>query len=136
MPLGSADSKDMVTTQEIKDNVRALGELEPVTGPGGNGPARYYRFPGAEGTLGFITPMTEHFCADCNRLRLTSDGQLRPCLLAEDEANLKEALKNGADPEKLKNIIQEAVNLKREQHNLAGRIAPETKGRPMCQIGG
>jgi len=126
----------MVSTKEIRERIQSLGKLEPYTGLTGNGPARYYRFPGAEGTIGFITPMTEHFCHSCNRLRITSDGQLRPCLLAEDEVNIKGPLRNGASPDDLKNLIQQAVALKREQHQLAGGIAPETAMRPMCQIGG
>ena len=98
-------------------------------------PFRETRQVGITG-LGFITPMTEHFCHTCNRLRMTSDGFLRPCLLAEEEVNLKEALRSGASNDELKRLIQDAVNLKREQHNLAGGIAPEKNGRPMCQIGG
>ncbi|MFC2070326.1 GTP 3',8-cyclase MoaA, partial [Chloroflexota bacterium] len=121
---------------EIMERIQVLGELEPYAGPEGNGPARYYQFPGAKGTVGFITPMTEHFCSSCNRLRMTSDGHLRPCLLAEEEVSLKEALRNGAGTDELKSLIQQTVNLKREQHNLDGKIAPETDGRPMCQIGG
>ncbi len=101
----------------------------------GNGPAKYYRFPGASGTIGFITPMTEHFCGTCNRLRLTSDGQLRPCLLDEDEVDLKAALRNGASIEELRKLIRRAVSMKRKRHHLAeGAIT--TEGRPMCQIGG
>lgn len=137
MPIGATDNGEMVTTHEIREKIQqVLGELEPYSGPQGNGPARYFRAPGASGTIGFITPMTEHFCHSCNRLRLTSDGQLRPCLLVEEEADLKKALRSDANADEIKEIIQKAVNLKREQHNLAGRIAPETDGRPMCQIGG
>ncbi|MBA7651610.1 GTP 3',8-cyclase 1 [subsurface metagenome] len=138
MPIGVANGEvsGMVSTREIQERIQMLGELEPYAGPGGNGPARYYRLPGANGTIGFITPMTEHFCHSCNRLRITSDGQLRPCLLADDEVNLKEALRNGAVTDEIKQLIQRAVNLKREQHQLTGGIAPETVNRPMCQIGG
>ncbi|MFC2015241.1 GTP 3',8-cyclase MoaA [Chloroflexota bacterium] len=137
MPIGAAENGKMVTTQEIKERIQeTLGEMEPYAGPEGNGPAKYYRLPGAKGTVGFITPMTEHFCNSCNRLRLTSDGQLRPCLLAEEEADLKTALRKGASADELKELIQQAVNLKREQHNLTGVIAPEADKRPMCQIGG
>jgi len=78
--------------------------------------------------------MTEHFCHSCNRLRLTADGQLRPCLLDDDEVSLKEALRNGAHTEELKRLIQQAVASKREQHHLSQGIGPG--GRPMYQIGG
>lgn len=138
MPFGTpeAEALETVPTREIQERIQSLGKLEPYTGPTGNGPARYYRFPGARGTIGFITPMTEHFCHSCNRLRITSDGQLRPCLLADDEVNIKEPLRNGANHDELKKLIQQAVALKREEHHLTGGIAPETVKRPMCQIGG
>ncbi len=138
MPFGTpgTEALEMVSTHEIQEAIQSLGKLEPYSGPVGNGPARYFQFPGARGTIGFITPMTEHFCHSCNRLRITSDGQLRPCLLADDEVNLKEALRNGAGTDELKRLIRQAVNLKRKEHNLAGKIIPETAGRPMCQIGG
>ena len=138
MPFGAPGTEaiGMVSAREIQESIQSLGKLEPYDGQVGNGPARYYQFSGAKGTIGFITPMTEHFCHSCNRLRITSDGQLRPCLLADDEVNLKEALRNGASNDELKRLIQQAVNLKRKQHNLAGKLIPETSGRPMCQIGG
>ncbi len=138
MPIGipNGDVSGMVTTAEIKDRIQSLGELVPYTGLAGNGPARYYQFPGSKGTIGFITPMTEHFCHSCNRLRVTSDGNLRPCLLASEEINVRDALRSGAGTDDLEELIQKAVNIKREQHNLDGRLAPDTDDRPMCQIGG
>lgn len=138
MPFGTPGSEalETVATQEIREHIQSLGKLEPYSGPAGNGPARYYRFPGAKGTIGFITAMTEHFCDSCNRLRLTSDGQLRPCLLDEDEISLREALRRGAGTEEIKQLVQQAVAMKRECHQLSGGIAPQTVRRPMCQIGG
>lgn len=136
MPIGTPEVEAfrMVSTQEIRKCIQSLGKLESYTGKTGNGPARYYRLPGAEGTIGFISPITEHFCGTCNRLRLTSDGHLRPCLLDDDEVSLKEQLRNGASTDELKQLIQKAVVIKREQHHLSSRLGPE--GRPMCQIGG
>ena len=136
MPFGMPETSSggLVSTREIQESIQSLGKLEPYTGKTDNGPAKYYRLPGAKGTIGFISPMTEHFCHTCNRLRLTSDGQLRPCLLDDDEVNLKERLRNGADTEELKQLIQQAVIIKRERHHLAKGLA--LGGRPMCQIGG
>jgi cyclic pyranopterin phosphate synthase len=136
MPLDTSNAKTLktVSTQEIRGRLLALGNLEPYAGKTGNGPARYYRLPGAKGTIGFISPMTEHFCHSCNRLRLTADGQLRPCLLDDDEVNLKEALRNGASTERLKELIQKAVAIKRERHHLNEGAGPPE--RPMRQIGG
>ncbi|UCC17448.1 MAG: GTP 3',8-cyclase MoaA [Dehalococcoidales bacterium] len=138
MPIGTpnGDISGMVTTGDIRELIQPLGELEPYTGLEGNGPARYYQFPGSKGSIGFITPITEHFCHSCNRLRVTSDGNLRPCLLANEEISIKDALRSGAGTDDLKELIQKAVNIKREQHNLDGRLAPDTDDRPMCQIGG
>lgn len=136
MPFGAtkAEALATVSTREIQERIQSLGRLEPYTGKTGNGPARYYRLPGAKGTIGFISAMTEHFCRSCNRLRLTADGQLRPCLLDGDEVNLKQPLRNGASREELKELIQQAVAIKRERHHLAEGLV--TGGRPMCQIGG
>lgn len=136
MPFGvpGTEAIDAVSVREIRERIQSLGKLEPYIGKTGNGPAKYYRFPGARGTIGFITPMTEHFCASCNRLRLTSDGQLRPCLLDDDEVDLRETLRNGASTEELKRLIQRAVDIKRERHHLNEGL---TRGRrPMSQIGG
>ena len=138
MPFGmpKAEALGTVSAQEIRERIQPLGKLEPYAGQTGNGPARYYRLPGAKGTIGFITPMTEHFCHTCNRLRLTSDGQLRPCLLDDDEVDLKESLRNRAGTDELKQLIQQAVTIKRERHRLTGELAPGIVRRPMCQIGG
>ncbi|MFC2056293.1 GTP 3',8-cyclase MoaA [Chloroflexota bacterium] len=138
MPFGmpGAEALEMISAQEIQESIQSLGKLEPYAGPAGNGPAKYYRFPGARGTVGFITAMTEHFCNTCNRLRLTSDGQLRPCLLDDDEIGLKEPLHNGADTDEIEQLIQQAVAIKRKHHRLTGGVAPEIVRRPMCQIGG
>ena len=136
MPFGTSKAGTFATvsTQETRECIQSLGTLEPYAGKTDSGPARYYRLPGASGTVGFISAMTEHFCHTCNRLRLTSDGQLRPCLLDEDEVNLKEPLRNGASMDELKQLIQQAAAIKRERHHLAERLA--SGGRPMCQIGG
>ena len=136
MPFGmpKTESFKTVSTQEIQAYIQSLGQLEPYIGKTDDGPARYYRLPGAKGSIGFISPVTEHFCQTCNRLRLTSDGQLRPCLLDDDEVNLKEALRNRAKTDELKQLIQQAVAIKRERHHLAEGLAPEK--RPMHQIGG
>ncbi|MFC2043748.1 GTP 3',8-cyclase MoaA [Chloroflexota bacterium] len=135
MPLGmfGAHIPETVPTREIRGQIQILGKLEPYTGKSGNGPARYYRLPEAKGTVGFISPMTEHFCSTCNRLRLTADGQLRPCLLDDGEIDLKKALRNGAGSEELKKLIQQALAMKRERYNLNQRVTPT---KPMSQIGG
>ena len=100
----------------------------------GSGPAKYFRLPQAKGTIGFITPISEHFCVSCNRLRLTADGKLRPCLLAQDEIDLKQPLRSGISPDGLKQLITQAANNKPLHHQLAEGYMP--KDRPFCQVGG
>ena len=72
-----------MSSEEILERVRAIGDLQPSNGPGGNGPARYYAFPGAPGAVGVISPLSHDYCERCNRVRLTADGCLRLCLFGD-----------------------------------------------------
>ena len=136
MPLNGEGTvaSEFVSAGEIRERLEQLGELEPCLPDAGNGPARYFRFPGAKGTIGFITPVSEHFCFNCNRLRLTPDGKLRPCLLAEDEIDLKKPLREGISSAGLKRLIEEAVAKKPLRHKLSEGHIP--RGRPFSQVGG
>jgi cyclic pyranopterin phosphate synthase len=127
---------EFIPSIELRQHIGLLGELEPCTSVSGNGPARYYRLAGAKGTIGFISPLTElSFCSHCNRVRLTPDGKLRPCLLGEDEIDLKGPLRNNASTEQLKRLILKAVASKPEHHHLEGGNVRPVK-RKMSQIGG
>lgn len=129
------EDKEIVSIGEIMESIsESLGELQPTFPAYGNGPARYYRLPDAGGTIGFIGAVTECFCAECNRFRLTSDGKLRPCLLDDDEVDIRNPLRNGAGIEELERLIHEAAALKQKQHHLGEESAPAK--RPMRQIGG
>jgi len=141
MPVGNGVLADgewrerVVTKKEIQRRIEAaLGELEPAKMSVGNGPARYYRLPGAKGTLGFITPISEHFCYCCNRLRLTADGQLRPCLLSDYEIDLRTPLRQGADVAQIKELLLQGISSKPMQHHLDEWERPEN--RVMSEIGG
>lgn len=146
MPVGNgglvndAWGERIVTAQEVRDRIEAaLGRLEPAkmsagNVPVGNGPARYYRLPGARGTVGFITPISEHFCYQCNRLRLTADGQLRPCLLSDREIDLRTPLRQGADVAEIKALLLKGIESKPMQHHLDECQLPED--RAMSEIGG
>jgi len=123
-----------VPLREMKERLGALGTLEPCLPAVGNGPAKYFRLPGARGTIGFITPVSEHFCFSCNRLRLTADGGLRPCLLADDAIDLRRALRGRRSLEEVRRLIQEAVASKPERHRLGEGLGP--KPGAMAQIGG
>lgn len=125
----------LVTVEEIRRRIEeTLGPLWPYAGPDGVGPARYYRLEGAEGTIGFISPVSEHFCARCNRLRLSADGRLRPCLLSDTEVDLRTILRNEAGPEEVRERIIEAIRRKPAGHRLAKGEFP--LGRAMSEIGG
>jgi cyclic pyranopterin phosphate synthase len=122
----------LVPVSEIMERIEALGKLEPSL-LNGVGPARYYRFPGAKGTIGFISPVTECFCQACNRMRLTADGKLRPCLFSDDEIDLRGPLRQGMGVEEIKRLIRRAVAAKPERHKLMTGVTCE---RFMSQIGG
>jgi cyclic pyranopterin phosphate synthase len=129
------DSKKLVGVDEIMDIIQSsIGNLEQCWPEKGNGPAKYYKLPDAKGTLGFIGAMTHCFCAQCNRFRLTADGRLRPCLMEDDEVDIKGPLRNGASIEELEEIIKEAVSLKRERHRISEDLL--LNKRQMWQIGG
>lgn len=133
--LATADISRLVVVQDMVRLIQeTLGELEPCKVDKGAGPARYFRLPGARGTIGFIRPLSECFCSECNRLRLTAEGQLRPCLLSDDEVDLKEALRSGASSSELKRLVKEAVLSKPERHSLED--GPIYSKRQMRQIGG
>lgn len=122
------------STEETKKRLSSLGELEPCLPIIGNGPAKYFRFHKATGTIGFISPISQHFCFNCNRLRLTAEGKLRPCLLSDQEIDLRQPLRDGASPEKLRQLIQEAAQNKPAQHQLDQGHTHQK--RLMSQIGG
>jgi len=138
MPLGAnaAWSGDgYVPLAEVRQRIEtALGPLEPAGGPAGNGPARYFRLAGAVGTLGFISPVSEHFCFSCNRLRLTADGKLRPCLLSDAEIDLRTPLRAGASQAELAELLHAGIMDKPDGHHLTQGQAP--LARVMAEIGG
>lgn len=120
------------SVQDMLDRL-ALLDLVPVNQPTSNGPARTYSIPGAPGIVGFISPLGNHFCSTCNRLRLTADGRLRSCLLHDIEVPVREAVRNG---HRLTPLIQQAVALKPRSHDLLSADATAPQDRMMCQIGG
>ena len=141
MPIGQKrlDGKpwatSVITGAEIRRKIEAeLGPLEPAKAGEGGGPARYYRLAKSNGTLGFITPVSDHFCFRCNRLRLTADGQLRPCLLSDVEIDLRTPLRSGAGVPEIKELLLRAIESKPLRHHLDECLQPEK--RSMFQIGG
>ncbi|MCL2615777.1 MAG: GTP 3',8-cyclase MoaA [Dehalococcoidia bacterium] len=137
MPLvDNPNGYKLVSVREIKELIeREMGPMQPHDCPSsGHGPARSYHLGGGGGTIGLIGPVTDCFCDTCNRFRLTADGKLRPCLLREDEVDLKSALRAEASDEELEALMLQAVAMKQEKHQLDEHIVPH--GRNMRQIGG
>jgi len=126
-------NSSFVSVEEMRQRLAVLGKLEPCSFKG-NGPAKYFRLPQAKGTIGFITPVSEHFCFHCNRLRLTADGKLRPCLLSDEEIDLRQPLRSGISSANLKRLIKKAVASKPLRHRLAEGRVPQD--RPFSQVGG
>ncbi len=120
------------------DNVRQIAEsiapIEEVHDVRGNGPAEVFKLAGAAGTVGVIHPVSQHFCADCNRLRLTADGKLKPCLFWQKEIDIRPYI---ADRQKLINVFKDVLNLKEEKHKMTEEQEKDNRTiRKMSQIGG
>jgi len=136
--IGQLDADQMrrafVPAAEIRAHIEtALGPLEPaeiLT----NGPARSFCLPHAKGTVGFISQITNDMCLRCNRIRLTADGQLRPCLMADGEVDLRAPLRAGAKDEEIADLFRLAVLHKPKEHRLEDGLAPIS--RNMSQLGG
>jgi cyclic pyranopterin phosphate synthase len=137
MPLDADQSWDparVLAGKELRAIIHAVYPLEPIGRPR-SGTSSRWRFVDGRGTIGFISPVTEPFCGDCNRLRLTADGRLRTCLFSLNEHDLRGPIRNGADDDELERIVREAVWRKELKHHIAepGFVRPP---RSMSQIGG
>jgi cyclic pyranopterin phosphate synthase len=140
MPIGNSklfNESAWIPSVELRENIsQKFGITESSIK--GNGPADVFKIPGAKGTLGFISQMSECFCDKCNRIRLSADGWLRPCLLNETgQINLKEALRNGINSSQLREQVSELLFLKEEinfKERYKGTVGDYS--RTMSQIGG
>ena len=146
MPVGGGENaegvswgpEDVVSAEEIRERINeqarkaGFGPLVPAEElrPEGGGPARYFRFEGALGTVGFISALSDHFCSECNRLRLSSDGRIMPCLFSDASYDIKPAAASGNE-EAIREVLLQAIGRKPDEHH--GRIGT---ARNMSQIGG
>jgi len=135
MPVGDLRAltwEHVVPSDEILARLRAIAPLAPTAGPPrGNGPAAYYKWPDAAGSIGVITPMTHTYCASCNRVRLTADGRLRTCLFGDHEVDLRTPLRSG---EPLEAHFRRALAEKPKEHEL---LQMKIGGlRALSQVGG
>lgn len=136
MPMGDTGrgaSLQYIPLSEIQDRLAKKYTLIK-TNMNGGGPARYVLIEGTELKIGFITPMSQHFCDTCNRVRLSVEGTLYLCLGQEDSYPLRELLRAGITNDELKQHIQKAINLKPEKHEFSNR--PEKLVRFMSMTGG
>ena len=108
-----------LSTDEIHRRLSAIAELVPERAPAGNGPATYFRYAGAPGSIGFITPLSHNFCDLCNRVRLTARGHLRLCLFGDNEIDLRTPMRDHrASDAQIERIIRGAMDTKPERHHL------------------
>ena len=138
MPIGRQELWNMdrvITAEEIKKRIAHLGKLTPVLTDAKDGPARVFRFENSNARIGFISAITEHFCDNCNRLRITADGKLRLCLLHGDEIDIKTQVRRGASEEELRSVFIEAVRRKPGGHDLDKKKDSDDQ-RSMNLIGG
>src|SRR3989442_10625766 len=138
MPVSTTDVLDednFISILEAKRTIESFyGSLMPETGFRTNGPATYYQIPGRTQRIGFIGAMTNlHFCESCNKLRLTCDGKLRPCLGSYLEFDIMRPLRAGASDEELKQFFLDVVDRKPQQHDFRNNYQPNRK---MIAIGG
>jgi GTP 3',8-cyclase len=138
MPFGNVSDfqqAGIVPEAELRATIaESLGPLELIDNGRLDGEARLFRLEEGIGTLGFISSVTQPFCASCSRARLTADGRLRLCLLREKEVNLMDPLRNGASDEQLKAVIEEGIWWKPWGHKLDQEVIP--LNRVMSEIGG
>jgi cyclic pyranopterin phosphate synthase len=135
MPVGEMREltwDHVVPSDEILHRLESIAPLAPTSGPArGNGPARYFRFPDAKGSVGVITPMSHTYCGSCNRVRLTADGRLRTCLFGDDETDLRTPLREGLP---LEPFFRNALASKPQEHHL---LQMSVGGlRALSQVGG
>mgnify|MGYP006269544759 CR=1 FL=1 len=137
MPVGANDvareffTRHFISADELIARLPALARSDA---PRGNGPARTYRLPGAQTTIGFITPASEHFCNACNRIRVTAQGAVCACLFGTRETDLRQMLCENVNERALQELIARAIDSKPEQHPLGEDYA--IRASAMSKIGG
>jgi cyclic pyranopterin phosphate synthase len=130
--MSAATFEHVVPMEEVLSRLQQVAPLAPAESPiRGNGPARYFRFDGARGRIGLITPMSHTYCESCNRVRLTADGRLRTCLFGNHEVDLRTPLREGIP---LEPFFRDALVHKPKEHEL---LQMRVGGlRALSQVGG
>ncbi len=138
MPIGFGNRVEGIPEDQVRARIeKAWGTMTETTEIMGNGPAKYYRIPGFAGRIGFISALSHEFCDRCNRVRLTADGILKPCLNFESHMDLKSAMRSGRSDAELAEIFREGIYRKPSRHGFEKkRIKDIHENRPMAGIGG
>ncbi len=138
MPVDKKTSWDrnyFIPNSAVQQEIQKMGKLIPLATDNNSGPATVFQLKGAQGKLGFISALSNHFCSSCNRLRLTADGKLRTCLFSDEETDLKTLIRQGLTDAKLQKVITQAILDKPRGHKMS---EPSFKkcSRGMSAIGG
>jgi cyclic pyranopterin phosphate synthase len=140
MPVGYNNGwnrNSYLSGEHIKQIIDRHYKLQSIVraGQGTQGPADLFRIDGARGVIGFINAISNHFCSSCNRLRLTADGKLRPCLFSDSEFDLRHTMRQGGSDDDLKALLHAALSAKPKKHAL---FEPSFRKcvRDMVSIGG
>lgn len=137
MPIGESDDEAILKhypIADIKELIETKFQLEETSDIKTNGPAENYRIIGGKGSVGFIGALSHKFCSTCNRLRLTADGRIRPCLYIDKEYDVLKLIRDGASPDELRAFVEEIILGKPEGHNMEDGWGNQR--RKMSQIGG
>jgi cyclic pyranopterin phosphate synthase len=132
---GTWSGEKYIKSSLILDKISGLGKPEPFKFKG-SGPSRNFRIKGAKGVIGIISPLSDHFCKYCNRLRLTANGRLRPCLFSKETIDIKTPLRNGISDEQLEALFLQSVKAKPEGHSLQVKKMQSCPINTMSEIGG
>lgn len=138
MPIGEKNiwtAEKFISAKEIHNKIQTLGALQPIGHNPLDGPAERYALEGAKGEVGFIGALSNHFCDNCNRLRLTADGHLKGCLFSDQETDIKTPLRDGKGDSHLLNLIMDTILNKPKDHGLLP-YNPRKCVRAMNSIGG
>jgi cyclic pyranopterin phosphate synthase len=139
MPVDDWDSwkKQFVSKSEMIQRIEAsLGKLTPLHEEQKDGPAVLYQLDGAPGAVGFISAISEHFCATCNRVRLSADGKIKHCLFSESFIDFREALRNGCSDEEIEELFATVMETKPEGHNIDIGADSQKFIHSMINVGG
>ena len=124
-----------INSEEVLEKISTLGNPKLLEFRGG-GPSRNYRIKGALGVIGIISPLSDHFCGSCNRLRLTANGKIRPCLFSKEEIDIKTPMRNGVSDEEIERLFRRSVKVKPQRHLLNEDRAASDSVETMSKIGG